>query len=260
MTMRTGIIPGLLFAFSLAPSGCTSNLQSLEGRIFFSVREDFVNDYSVGPPRILLEMKTEKIYGCCNNRLISEIVRSGSFIAVNLKGVLFPEICLTALGPATSRDFLNLPEGVYSLNFQQWSVPDRYTLTVKKDAIEITPMLSTFTAPEYTEFWRYPENSFAYYCGTLTQTAWICDDFAAHLLGEIDLEEFHFPDTGEICYPPSGGGHYYDSPPRYFKYKKEGDFDLAGELLMTYAERLIIPDQGTALGIRNWKNKSYCSY
>jgi hypothetical protein len=257
MRPKVSLASGFLFACLLAAAGCTSNLHSIEGRIFFNVAEDYINGYSEGMPRILLEMRTEKIYGCGNNRIISEIIRSGRFITINMKGILFPEICMFALGPATSRDFLDLPEGVYSLNFLQWSSPDRYTLTVRKDAIEVVPGLTTYTAPEYTVFWRYPENSFAYYCGTMTETARICDDFLAQLLSEIDLEEFRFPDYGETCYPPSGRGHYYDAPPRYFKYRKEEDFDLAGELLKAYAERMITPNQGTTLWIVNWKNKQY---
>jgi hypothetical protein len=251
-------------AFSLVclfmTSGCTSNLQSIAGRVFFSVSEGYQNDDTGGAPRILLEMRTEKIYGCCNNRIISEITRSGSYISVHLKGVLFPELCLTAIGPAVSRDFLDLPEGVYSLNFLQWSSPDKYTLTVTKEAIEVVPALTTWTASDYSVFWRYPENSFAYYCGTMTETSWVCDDFLAHLLKEIDLEEFNFPDYGEVPYPRSSEGHYYDAPARYFRYQAEEDFVRAGEILAAYSKDVISSYEGTGLSLKNWENKSYLSW
>ncbi|MFZ2055556.1 MAG: hypothetical protein WAU81_15310 [Candidatus Aminicenantales bacterium] len=257
MRRHASAVAAFSFGCLFMASGCTSNLQSIDGRVFFSVFEGYQNDYSEGTPRILLEMRTEKIYGCCNNRIVSEITRSGSYIMVHLKGILFPEICLTALGPAASRDFLDLPEGVYSLNFLQWSSPDKYTLTVRKDAIEIVPGLTIYTAPENTIFWRYPENSFAYYCGTMTKTAWVCDDFLAPLSREVELEEFQFPAYGEICYPPSGQGHWYNASARYFKYKREEDFDKAGELLKTYSEQVISKYQGTDIYIVNWKNKHY---
>jgi len=257
MRCKDGLVLGFLLTCLLAATGCTSDFHSIESRILFNVSEGYLADNLEAAPRILLEMRTEKIYGCSNNRLVSEVIRSGRFITVNLKGILFPEVCLTALGAARSRDFLDLPEGVYSLNFLQWSTPDRYTLTIRKDAIEVMPLLSAFTVPEYTVFWRYPENSFAYYCGTLTETAWLCDDFLAPLYDEINLSEFRFPDSGEICYPPSGRGHYFDAPPRYFVYEKEEDFDLAGELLKAYAERMVTPNQGTTMWIINWRNRNY---
>jgi hypothetical protein len=260
--MRRHAFPGVVFSlfFLFSASRCTSDLHSIEGRVFFKVYEGRQNSYLAGRPRIILEMRTEKIYGCCNNRIISEITRSGSYITVNLKGILVPEVCLTALGPAGSRDFLDLPEGVYSLNLLRWSSPDKYTLTVRKEAIEVVPGLTTWTAPDWTAFWRYPENSFAYYCGTMTETSWICDDFLVRLLGEIDLEEFRFPDYGQIPYSPSSQGHYYDAPARFFRYQTEDDFHKAGEILAAYSREVTSGREGTGLCLENWENKHYCSW
>jgi hypothetical protein len=244
----------------LITSGCTSDLHSIEGRILFKVYEGHSSDDLEGQPRIILELRTEKIYCCCNNRIISDVTRSGGYIAVHLKGVLFPELCLTSLGPAMSRDFLDLPEGAYSLNFRQWSSSDKYTLTVRKDAIEIDPGVTNFTAAENLLFWRYPENSFAYYCGTMTETAWVCDDFLSHLIREIDLDEFCFPDYGKIPYSRSSQGHYYDAAARYFRYKTEDDFHRAGEVLAAYSREVIVGMEGIGLCLKNWKNKNYCSW
>lgn len=260
MRRKILLICALLGAYLLITSACASDLHSIDGRIFFKVYEGHELYYREGRPRIILEMRTEKIYGCCNNRIVADTNRSGSYISVNLKGILFAEICLTSQGPAGSLDFLDLPEGIYSLNFLEWSSPDRYTLSVKKDAIEVTPGGSYFTAPDCTVFWRYPENSFAYYCGTMTDTAWVCDDFLAHLLGEIELEEFRFPSYGEIPYARSSQGHYYDAAARFFRYQNEDDFNRAGEILAAYSREFISELEGTGLSLRNWKNRCFSSW
>lgn len=260
MRCRGAACAALSIVCLFAASGCTSDLHSIEGRIFFKVYEGYEFYYLEGRPRIILEMRTEKIYGCCNNRIVAEINRSGNYITINLKGILFPEICLTALGPAGFRDFLDLPEGIYSLNLLKWSSPDIYTLAVREDAIEVSLGRSTFTAPDCTVFWRYPENSFAYYCGTMTETAWICDDFLIQLLRQVDLEEFRFPDYGEIPYARSSQGHYYDAAARYFRYKSEDHFNRAGEILAAYSRDVISRYEGIGLFLKNWKNKSYFSW
>ncbi len=254
------LICGFLGGYLLITGGCASDLHSIEGRIFFKVYEGYEFEQLEGRPRIILEMRTEKIYGCCNNRIVSEINRSGSYISINLKGILFPEICLTAMGPAVSLDFLDLPEGVYSLNFLEWSSPDRHTLIVRNDAIEVKPGLSHFTAPDCIVFWRYPENSFAYYCGTMIETAWICDEFLVRLSDEINLEEFRFPDYGEIPYARSSQGHYYDAAARFFRYQTEEDFNSAGEILAAYSREFSSEWEGIGLSLRNWKNRHFSSW
>ena len=260
MRRHASAVAAFLLVCLFIASRCTSNLQSIDGRVFFSVSEGFQNDYSEGTPRILLTMRTEKIYGCCNNRIVSEITRSGGYITVHLKGILFPEIGLTALGPAGSRDFLDLPEGVYSLNFLQWSSPDKYALTVRKDAIEIVPGLTTYTVPDYSVFWRYPRNSFVFLCGTMVETAWMAEDFLSRLQKIIRLEEFHFPDYGELPYPRSSEGYYNNMPARYFLYQTEDDFDKAGEVLRSYAQSIMANYEGVGISLTDWKGRFFYSW
>jgi hypothetical protein len=140
---------------------------------------------------------------------------------------------------------------------------DRYEVFVKKSSIEVTGFVSLFTKftePEFEVFWRYPQNSFVYLCGTKTETSWIGDDFLSVLLSEVNLEEFKFPDYGEICYPRSSQGHYYDMPARYFIYKSEEDFDKAGEILKSYNESVISSYSGVGISLTNWKNKYFYSW
>lgn len=252
----------VLFAACFFVSCSTRTLESIEGRIMFQVWEDYTQYDCNCEPSLVLSMETEKIYPCCNYTIKSEIKRSGSTITVKFLGIHMPEVCLTALGPAASKHFLDLREGIYSLIFVNGFAVNTYLLNVKPDVIEVGSMMpiSHFTEPKIRIYWRYPRNSFVYLCGTMTETAWICSDFLSLLLKEIDLEEFQFPDYGEICYPRSSEGHYNDMPAKYFIYKSEADFDKAGEILKSYAKSVLSHYSGVGLSLTNWKNKFYYSW
>jgi hypothetical protein len=236
------------------------NLQPIEGNIVFSIKEGYEHPYSVGEPRIMLKMVTEKIYPCYNWTIDSDVGVRDKSINVTLNGIYVPEICFTALGPATFSSFLDLPNGDYVLTFTAGEIKDKYTLTVTDDYIKLNELSSHFTIPEFKLFWRYPPNSFAYLCGTTNETSWICEDFLDTLLSKIQLEEFYFPDSGEIPYPSSSMGHYYDMPARYFYYKNEADFDMAGEILRSYTQSVISQYSGVGISLINWKNKQYSSW
>jgi hypothetical protein len=205
-------------------------------------------------------MATEKIYACCNYRIVADISLRENNISVKLLGIHIPDNCLTALGPAFSEKFLNIHEGVYRLNFLYEFFMDEYLLIVTDSSIEVIKKKYQFTVPEFEVFWRYPPNSFVYLCGTTTDTSWICQDFIDTLLNEVYLQEFQFPDDGEICYPRSSMGHYYDMPARYFIYDKEEDFDRAGEILEAYTQMVVANYSGAGLSLRNWKYKKYASW
>jgi hypothetical protein len=238
----------------------SADIRPIEGNIIFSIKEGYETYTSISEPRVMLSMATEKIYHCCNWSIISEITVMSNIILIDLLGIYVPELCLRAFGPATSTSFLPIPNGEYSLRFMYMNHIDRYMLTVTDSFVRITEEVSSFTEPEFTLFWRYPPNSFAYLCGTTTETSWICEDFLHTLIQEIDLEEFQFPDSGEIPYPLSSDGHYYDMPAKYFLYETDEDFEKAGDILQSYTETIIADYSGVGISLINWKNKEYYSW
>lgn len=249
------IIP-LLVAFLgcdlIYPVKKQTSLNSVEGNIIFSVKEGYEKNDS--EPKIMLSMFTEKIYSCANYRIIPDIEVQGNEIFVNILGIEVPDICLTALGPATSVSFLNISNGKYSLYFSCEGRTDKYILTVTDSSIQVfedATDTSRFTKPGFKLYWRYPRNSFVYSCVTTYETSWICQDFLDTLLSQIRLREFQFPDSGVIPYPRSA---------RYFIYEKEEDFDKAGEILKSYTKRVISRYSGVGIALINWKNKFYYSW
>ncbi|MDH5415169.1 MAG: hypothetical protein OEW87_13620 [Flavobacteriaceae bacterium] len=236
------------------------NLEPLEGDIKFSIAEGYEDHDLIESPRIMLSMVTEKIYPCCNYSIISEISVKSKIIAIELIGIYIPEVGLTALGPASASSFLDISEGEYQLYFYYRNTKDKYILTVTDSFIKITEEVAQFTNPEFNLYWRYPRNSFAYLCGTITENSWLGDDFLDTVLSKITFRQFQFPDSGKIPYPCSSMGHYYNMPARYFLYEKDENFDKAGEILTSYTQNVIVYYPGTSISLINWKNKKYYSW
>ena len=261
MRPRIVIIAVFLISTFLATHCSISDLLPLQGKILFGVMESQRSSDCNCVPDITLVMKTEQIYGCLNFQIKTDMSRSGGQIDLKILGIKSPEgYCLTALGPATARQVLDLPAGTYALNLYYNYAVDRYHLIINADSLQVVSTVSFFSQPEFTVFWRFPPNSFVYLCGTMTETSWICDDFLARLLGEVDLEEFNFPDYGEIPYPRYSEGYYYNAPGRYYSYETEEDFDRAGEILRAYSKDVVSRHEGVSLWLQNWKNKSYRSW
>jgi hypothetical protein len=235
-------------------------LRPIEGNIIFRFEEDYQDHGAISEPRIVLSMVTEKWYPCCNWSIRSQVIVQNREVLIRLFGIYVPEVCATAVGPAASRSLLNISTGEYSIFFSYRDVTDSYSLTVTDSSIQITDQISRFTKPKSELLWRYPSNSFAYLCGTTTETSWMCEDFLDTLFGEIDLEEFQFPDSGEIPYPCSSAGHHYDTPARYFFYDKDEDFDKAGEMLRSYTQDVIMPQSGIGISLIGWRNQRHLSW
>lgn len=238
-------------------------LSAVEGGLFFAVSESYADLSRITEPALALSMATEKIYGCCNFRIETDVRTPDGQFQVEIRGVDMSGPCLMALGPACSRDFTDLPAGIYTLVLKEGLRQDSYVLEVKPESVTVSggpPAWVGFTRPRFTVFWRYPRNSFAYLCGTTEDTVWIYEDFLAKLRAEVELEEHIFPPNGEIGFPRATQGYHRDMPGRYFVYRTEEDFARAGEILRSYSRDVISQYQGVGVWLLNWKNQEYCSW
>jgi len=235
-------------------------LKPIEGNVLFSIQETYQDYNAISEPSIMLSLVTEKMYPCCNWSILSETAVRSNEISIDVLGIYVPQGCYTAFGPATYRSFLDISTREYSVYFSYRNIIDRYFLIVTDSSVKITEDTSQFTKPKFGLFWRYPANSFAYLCGTTTETSWICEDFLDTLLSEINLEEFQFPDSGQIPYPCSSGGHHCNMPAKYFFYEKDEDFDKAGDILRSYTQNVIMQYSGIGISLISWKNKRFDSW
>ena len=125
-----------------------SQIKPLEGTIIFNIAEGLPDNEPVSTPRIMLSMRTEKIYGCINYKLATEVSRSRTDILVFLSHVYIGNVCFTALGPARAQLPLDLTDGVYSLVISNRDFDDRYEVRVSGSSVEIIEKESHFTVPE----------------------------------------------------------------------------------------------------------------
>jgi hypothetical protein len=250
-------------ALVLLAACAQKNITAREGRLFFAVSEAYPGGKEGIEPSLFLSMETEKIYGCCNFSIEAFFQHVGSLLSVDIRGIHQPDICLTALGPAFWGDFLELEEGVYSLEFLDGFQKNVFEVRVTQDAVTVAGASGAgggFALPKYTAFWRYPRNSFAVLCGTMDDTAWIYDDFLSRLLAAVELQEIEFPAYGELGYPRAPQGHHIDHPARFFTYAEESDFQAAGEVLRAYVRDVMGQPQGVSIKLHNWKNESFRSW
>ncbi len=268
MAARKTIV--LLGLACLLPSfACNEKvLSSREGRILFSVREAYPYGQEGVEPSIVLDLETEKIYGCCNFSIESAFRRIGNRLLIGIEGIYMPELCLTALGPAYSSRELDLEAGSYTLEISDGPLRSEFLVEVTDDALTVTAAapapglpLPGLAVPKFSSWWRYPRNSFVYLCGTTEELAWVYDDFLSRLRAEAGLREIEFPAYGELGYPRAPQGHHIDHPARYFVYDDEERFAAAGEALRAYLRDVLGQEEpGVGISLRNWKNEWFRSW
>ncbi len=231
--------------------------QKIKMRLF----ESYSNYEVIEEPKIYLYLETENIFGCYNNEIKTMNYFNGSNITIEYDRItLIGNICETAEGPAKTKMLFDVNQGNYVLQIKQKDIIDKYRIEINNELISIELLDSRLSSLALNEYWRYPKNSFAYLCGTTNETKWICEEFNDSLKSNIELTEITFPDGGEICYPRSSEGHFFDMPAKYYKYKSEEDFTKLNELLKEYSKEVINNYQGVSISIINWKNEKFLSW
>ena len=147
MIRYMNVLSVVFFCFIL---GCnlldseTDKLDPIEGNILFSATYDSTELLHAHSGFLLL-MKTEKIYSCCNFEIRSLISSNENNINIELLGIYLPDICATALGPASSRLPLDLSNGEYELTFDYEQQTDKYILSVYEADVVVTKVDTSFT-------------------------------------------------------------------------------------------------------------------
>jgi len=252
------MVPVITFVALFSVVSCGDDLEPIEGGVIFKIIETHP-----GPPCepvVTLLMRTEKIYSCCNIEIAADVSVDRNIILVTLAGIRIPDVFLHMLGPATASVLLPHAQGERTLHFLYSGTWDTYICEVNDSFIKTEPLTATFTEADISLYWRYPENSFAYLCGTTHETAWIYEDFLDTLLSKVDLIEFQFPDSGSICYPCSTQGHHADMPARYFLYNTVTDFEQAGAVLEAYTASIISNYSGVGISLLNWRQEIFASW
>lgn len=89
---------------------------------------------------LVFYIATDQIFGCCNNLIQNEVLRQDNLVNIYFDGIYFPDICLTALGPATAEISMgDLAPGNYMIYLNNGSLSN-FVLKVTAESYTIEPI------------------------------------------------------------------------------------------------------------------------
>ncbi|TXE07898.1 hypothetical protein ES711_10735 [Gelidibacter salicanalis] len=233
----------------------TGNL--IETEINFMPEEIF-NTNDVQEPSLKLKLISSEIFSCVNFSLSTTEFTKGSELIIRFDGIIEPEICLTAFGPAIS--YIDLPLNTNKVTFINGNTIDKYSIDINQEKISLTLIEKNFTSSLYDKTFRIPENSFAYVCGTNTNNTNIYSDFFTILEQNPDFEEFEFEGEGRIPYPETTDGNRVNHPSKFYKYSDFAEFNDLGSILNDYSSKNIEENSGVTISIYSWNNIKFYSW
>lgn len=247
----------LFIVLQLILTSCTDdevNYEGISSNLLLDIRETHPNR-EISEPTLTFFVETEEQYPCYNYQIIAQTSLKNGILNIDILGTNIGDLCLTAFGPAILT--FELDESVDRITIANNGKKDTYLISIDESSVEINSSNSTFSSFEYPSYFRFPENSFAFVCGTLIEDSNVCDDFELFLKGNLTLEEFEFPSNGKIPYPQSSDGYWFNAPAKYFKYQDSTDLTKAGELLNSFYTSELADKEGLGLSIIGWNNTYY---
>jgi len=243
--------------------GCSSNEDifpetGIASDINFMPEEIYENFNDPNPPILKLKFVTAEIFPCINFSI--DITKSieGNQLSLRFNKIEKSPLCFTALGPAIT--YIELPENIETLVFINRGKIDRYSVETTNEQVVISTIEKNFTNLLHDKTFRYPENTFAYTCGTNTDNVYIYNEFLDLLRQTPSLTEHTFTGDGRIPFRDSSDGHWVDNPSRYFKYTNEVDFNNLKQVLKDYAAQHITPSSGVTISLVSWDNRKHYSW
>ncbi len=249
--LKFTLITTVIFSFS-----CDEKFEYPEvtSDLILDIREEYP-DNNISTPVLKLSIETEDNYECANYTLVTRDLMKSDYLRVNVIGSILGYVCFDAFGPATKS--FELTERVQRLILTKNGETIEFEIKITEEMVSIYPLSSIFGSFNYSEYYRYPENSFAFLCGTLAEDSTVCKEFEQILLDNLPLEEFKFPVNGKPPYPESSAGHWYDAPASYFKYDNSEDLNTAGSLLKSFSNTELSSKKGISLRIIGWNNTQF---
>jgi hypothetical protein len=209
-------------------------------------------------PVLKLKLVTSEIFPCINYGISTTEFINDNELIVRFEQIIGPELCLTAIGPATS--YIELPQSTNKVTFLNGSLIDEYSIEINEQKVSITLIENNFTTSLYDKTFRLPENSFAYVCGTNTNNTNIYTDFSAIIAQNLDFIEFEFDGEGRIPYPETTDGNWVNHPSKYYKYTDSDEFNNMADTMNDYSSLSIEENSGVTISIYSWNNIQFYSW
>jgi len=216
-------------------------------------------EYGTGrKPFIHLLVRSEKKQGSSSIHYLADAHSGGGVISVDFVGVIVPDMQTGDIWYTTWEADLRLPPGQYALQLSHGGKPDRYRLAVDDEYIRVRadgPI--HFVRPSFTDFFRYPERSFACYgTGATTDS---CTAFVERIAREFNLVGFHLPPEQDglvTCYERGPNRIAMNARalmvPKFFRYEKEEDFEAIRTAAHALTDRMRRQDPTFSLYVENW--------
>lgn len=253
----------ILFALSIVLTlvGCRPDSDDdntgINTNIEFMPVELYESD-AQGTPFTALRIATTNNYPCSNYNLVTTQQSVNGELTVRFKRIDAPTNCVTTPGPA--QIFVAMPTNTTKIIFKNGQIIDTYHVAITAQKVIITPEVTNFTESLHTTTFRYPQNTFAYVCGTSSEDVAIYNEFLNILQSNPAFTEYIFEDDGRIPYAETSSGHEVNHPSKYFKYNNTSDFNTAGQLLENFTTQHITPNSGTGIWLQSWDNRNYMSW
>ncbi len=220
--------------------------------------EEIYSTTEIQEPSLKLKLITSDIYPCINYEIGTTEFIHGNELIVRFDQISEPEICFTALGPATS--YIELPQNTDKVTFINGTIIDKYAIEINQQKISVTLIENNFTSSLFDKTFRIPENSFAYICGTHTTNTDIYTDFSAILEQNLDFMEFEFEGEGRIPYPLSSDGNWVNHPSKFYNYTNVTEFTNLANVLNDFSSENVEENSGVTISIYSWNNIKFFSW
>jgi len=240
------VLPALALGCALLATGCferTSPPAPIDSGVVLRLHEKLA---ATGRSLELLG-RTERTYGCSNFSILYELQLAGDAISVRFTGIHMPDICLTAIGPATCTVQLGptaMGSRLLLLGTTGGSVVTR--LVVNADSIEVKGARSVGITVPAPVLHRVPPGTIWGWIG------WGPDDQSARAQAFLDslalvgaqptrplpgdYEYFQVDALGQIGLPGSYGFYFL----RPFLFHYAGDPALLADVLKAFGDPLWI--------------------
>ncbi len=220
--------------------------------------EEIYTTNEIQEPVLKLKLITSETYPCVNYVMSTTEFINNKELIVRFEEIIEPELCFTAIGPATT--YLELTEDINKITFLNGNIIDKYSIDINEEKISVTLIEKNFTNSLYNNTFRIPENSFAYVCGTNINNTNIYPDFSAIIEQNPDFVEFDFEGEGRIPYPETTDGNWVNHPSKYYKYSDTIEFNNLANILNDYSSDNIEENSGVTISIYGWNNIKFYSW
>lgn len=231
---------------------------TIDTDVNFMPVELFESQNTPKAPSLKLKLTSTDIYPCANFSFLTTQFKKGNELIIRFDSIFAGDLCLTAFGPAIS--YVDLEDNINRITFLNGSVIDTYAIEINQEKVTLSKIKPNFTHSLYDKTFKYPENSFAYVCGTNTTNTDIYTDFLTVLEEDLNLTAFNFEGEGRIPYPEISSGYWVNHPAKYFTYSDQAAFETLKTTLRDYTIVHIEKNSGVSIALYGWDNLTYYSW